>query len=276
MSVPRTGDTAHVVEARLRDDIGALNRAMEKQQVVLGDGTDADVVAFAQDELEAAVQVFHVRGGRVRGQRGWIIDKVEDVSTGQLVEQFLLQVYGGVDEQTGAGEVGEAVPREVLVPELPDDADVYAELLSELRGSRVSLRVPQRGRARAGTWGCLRRCSCRATPCRAAARWARSSRRGWASGPWTSGSRCCRCTRRASCAGWTTRRTWWRPGRRSSPTRADRGRVRAFGGHSAGARDCSMVALLHSGRSMATMLQFPAPSRRPLRRRAGCAGITDA
>ena len=65
--------------ARLRDDLGALRRAMEKQAVVLGDGTDADVVAFAEDELEAAVQVFHVRGGRVRGQRGWVVDKVEDV-----------------------------------------------------------------------------------------------------------------------------------------------------------------------------------------------------
>src|SRR4051794_14424181 len=64
--------------ARLRDDIGALNRAMEKQAVVLRDGTDADVVAFAEDELEAAVQVFYVRGGRVRGQRGWVVDKVEE------------------------------------------------------------------------------------------------------------------------------------------------------------------------------------------------------
>jgi excinuclease ABC subunit C len=80
--------------ARLRDDLSALRRAMEKQAVVLGDGTDADVVAFAHDELEAAVQVFHVRGGRVRGQRGWVIDKMpdevdQDVLAG-LVDQFLL------------------------------------------------------------------------------------------------------------------------------------------------------------------------------------------
>ena len=65
--------------ARLRDDVGALRRAMEKQAVVLADGTDADVVAFAEDELEAAVQVFYVRGGRVRGQRGWVVDKIEEV-----------------------------------------------------------------------------------------------------------------------------------------------------------------------------------------------------
>jgi excinuclease ABC subunit C len=127
--------------ARLRDDIGALRRAMEKQAVVFGDGTDADVVAFAEDALEAAVQVFHVRGGRVRGQRGWVVDKVEDVTTGDLVEQFCLQVYGGDDADT--------VPREILVPELPPDTDVLEQLLRELRGARVTLRVPQRGDKRA-------------------------------------------------------------------------------------------------------------------------------
>ncbi|MFB9318461.1 excinuclease ABC subunit UvrC [Cryptosporangium minutisporangium] len=124
--------------ARLRDDIGALRRAMEKQAVVFGDGTDADVIAFADDGLEAAVQVFHVRGGRVRGQRGWVVEKVEDLGVGDLVEQFCLQIYGGDD-------ASEAVPKEVLVPELPTDAPVVEDLLSELRGSRVALRVPQRG-----------------------------------------------------------------------------------------------------------------------------------
>ncbi len=105
--------------ARLRDDIGALRRAMEKNAVVLGDGTDADVIALAEDPLEAAVQVFHVRGGRVRGQRGFVVDKVEDVTTGDLVEHFLQQLYGDITDSASAEGSGEAVPREVLVPELP-------------------------------------------------------------------------------------------------------------------------------------------------------------
>ncbi len=127
--------------ARLRDDIKALERALEKQSVVLGDGTDADVVAFAEDPLEAAVQVFYVRGGRVRGQRGWVVEKVEELTTGDLVEHFLQQVYGG--------ESGDAVPREVLVPAMPPDADAVTQWLGELRGGPVSLRVPQRGDKRA-------------------------------------------------------------------------------------------------------------------------------
>jgi excinuclease ABC subunit C len=161
--------------ARLRDDIKALQRAMEKQAVVLGDGTDCDVIALAEDQLEAAVQVFYVRGGRVRGQRGWVVDKVEDVSPAELVEDFLGQVYGDVPATGGGAGSGGAgsggagsggagsggagsgradgaarggVPREVLVPVLPPGADTMRDWLA-LRaarpGGRVDLRVPRRG-----------------------------------------------------------------------------------------------------------------------------------
>jgi excinuclease ABC subunit C len=139
--------------ARLRDNVGALRRALEKQTVVFGDGTDADVVAFADDDLEAAVQVFHVRGGRVRGQRGWVVEKPgEPGESGQelLVEQFLTQFYGDQAELGGAGdEATNPVPRQVLVPVLPGNAGEVEVWLSGLRGSRVQLRVPHRGDKRA-------------------------------------------------------------------------------------------------------------------------------
>ncbi|MFF3824058.1 excinuclease ABC subunit UvrC [Streptomyces griseus] len=123
--------------ARLRDDAEALKRAMEKSAVVLADATDADLIAVAEDELEAALQIFHVRGGRVRGQRGWVTDKVEAVDTSGLVEHALQQLYGE--------ERGDAVPKEVLVPALPEDPEAVSQWLADRRGSQVSLRIPQRG-----------------------------------------------------------------------------------------------------------------------------------
>ena len=129
--------------ARLRDDLRALERAVEKQAVVLGDGTDCDVIALAEDQLEAAVQVFYVRGGRVRGQRGWVLDKIEEVTPAGLVEQFLGQVYA--DTPADAEAVNAGIPREVLVPELPPDPATMTQWLTERRGGPVSLRVPRRG-----------------------------------------------------------------------------------------------------------------------------------
>jgi excinuclease ABC subunit C len=126
--------------ARLRDDIKALDRALEKQAVVLGDGTDCDVIALAEDQLEAAVQIFYVRGGRIRGQRGWVVEKVEETTTATLVEAFLGQFYG-----EGTSPDSNGIPREVLVPELPPDAEAMTQWLSDRRGGLVHLRVPQRG-----------------------------------------------------------------------------------------------------------------------------------
>ncbi len=100
--------------ARLRDDLGrASTGRWRSRQVVLGDGTDADVVALAEDPLEVAVQIFYVRGGRVRGQRGWVADRVEEGGTSELVEDFLLQLYAGAEP--------DSIPREILVPALPPD-----------------------------------------------------------------------------------------------------------------------------------------------------------
>nr|WP_227463511.1 excinuclease ABC subunit UvrC [Nocardioides lijunqiniae] len=124
--------------ARLRDDLGALEKALEKQAVVLGDGADADVIALAEDPLEVAVQIFYVRGGRIRGQRGWVADRVDEGGTPELVEDFLLQLYAGEAE-------ADAIPREILVPALPPDVETWEDLLSDRRGSRVQVRVPQRG-----------------------------------------------------------------------------------------------------------------------------------
>ncbi|MDN5722335.1 MAG: excinuclease ABC subunit UvrC, partial [Corynebacterium sp.] len=159
--------------ASLRDQLGAMEKAMEKQAVVFSDDTDADVVAVDSDDLEAAVQIFHVRGGRIRGQRGGVVERQASSEDGSsdsgssasgsaalsvLLEDFLTQFYGdtaaldsatesavGGNSRATDGVTLEPVPREILVPELPADAPRLTEWLEDLRGGKVRLRVPQRG-----------------------------------------------------------------------------------------------------------------------------------
>jgi len=126
--------------ARLRDDLAALTTVVEKNAMVFSDGTSADVFAMEADELEASVQVFHVRDGRIRGQRGWVTERVEEVNEAQLIEALLTQVYG--DAPQGDKD---AVPREVLVPVEPENISGLRRWLSKRREGQVRIRVPQRG-----------------------------------------------------------------------------------------------------------------------------------
>jgi len=123
--------------ARLRDRLGGVMRAIEKQQMVGERDEDLDIIGIADDDLEAAIQVFFVRKGRVVGRKGFILDKVEDLSPGGLVDRVLEEMYG---DQPPLG-----IPSHVLVPVMPDHAETYAEWLKHLRGSQVLFRVPQRG-----------------------------------------------------------------------------------------------------------------------------------
>jgi excinuclease ABC subunit C len=123
--------------ARIRDRLGGVQRALEKQQMVGERDEDLDIIGIADDELEAAVQVFFVRKGRVVGRKGFIMDKVEELSPGGVVDRVLEEMYG---DQPPLG-----IPSQVLVPVVPDDAETYAEWLRHLKGSIVQIRVPQRG-----------------------------------------------------------------------------------------------------------------------------------
>jgi excinuclease ABC subunit C len=126
--------------AKLRDDVEALETVLEKSTVVFTDHTDADLFGIADDELTAAVSLFRVRGGRIRGARGWVVDKEIERSTEELVEYLIQNVYG---------EIGNDIPKEVLVPVLPPDSEALNLWLTEQRGSKVDLRVAQRGDKRA-------------------------------------------------------------------------------------------------------------------------------
>ena len=123
--------------ARLRDRLASVRKAIEKQAMVTERPEDIDVVGIAGDELESAVQVFYVRRGRVVGRKGFVLDKVEDVTDAQLVSHILEGLY------TEAPPLG--IPKEVLVPVDADDVEFYEEWLSDLRGSKVHVRVPKRG-----------------------------------------------------------------------------------------------------------------------------------
>lgn len=123
--------------ARVRDRLAAVERAIAKQQMVGERNEDIDIVGLADDELEAAVQVFFVRKGRVVGRKGFVLDKVEELTPGGLIDRILEALYGD-EPPTG-------VPKQVLVPVEPDDLPTYEEWLGHLRGSKVQVRVPQRG-----------------------------------------------------------------------------------------------------------------------------------
>lgn len=130
--------------AKFRDQVEALEAVLEKSAVVLRDSVDLDLFGIAEDELAAAVQLFSVRGGRIRGVRGWVVDKELDISTGDLVEQIVQGVYA--DNELTPAAVAEEPPREVVVPTLPEDAEALQQWLSERRGGRgTKLSTAQRG-----------------------------------------------------------------------------------------------------------------------------------
>jgi excinuclease ABC subunit C len=124
--------------ARLRDQLASVRKAIERQQMVGERDEDYDAIGLAEDELEASVQVFNVRKGRMMGRKGLIVDKVEELSRPALVARIVEQLYGDAEE----------VPKEILVPEEPEELELYEEFLSHTRGSRVRIRVPKRGNKR--------------------------------------------------------------------------------------------------------------------------------
>ena len=137
----RMRDAAEELEyekaARLRDRLLTVRKAIAKQQMVADRDEDVDVIGIAEDELEAAVQVFFVRRGRVVGRKGFIVDKVSDVTPGELIDTILEGLYWDPPPL--------GIPKQVLVPVESADPGLYEEWLTSQRGSNVVVRVPRRG-----------------------------------------------------------------------------------------------------------------------------------
>lgn len=135
-----SADLAYEEAARLRDRLGALEAVAVRNAIVLSDGMDADLIAIADADLDMAVEIFHVRTGRIVGERSIIVEKAEDLELGGYVQRVLQRLYA----EGAPGSPGRP-PREVLVSDAPDEPENIAAWLCELRGARVDIRVPQRG-----------------------------------------------------------------------------------------------------------------------------------
>jgi excinuclease ABC subunit C len=133
-------ETEFELAARCRDQLASVRKAIERQQMVGAREEDYDLLGIAEDELEASVQVFYVRRGRVVGRKGLVVDKVEDVETPALVARIVEQLYADAPVTD--------IPKEILVPVLPEDPSLYEEFLALMRGTKVGIRVPQRGAKR--------------------------------------------------------------------------------------------------------------------------------
>jgi excinuclease ABC subunit C len=126
------------VAAKFRDQLVAVGKAIERQAMATTDADDIDVIGFTEDELEAAFQIFYVRRGRVTGRKGFIVDKVEDLDAAGLLRGFIERQYSDGD-----------IPNQILVPHVPADTALLERWLAQQRGTKVVIRVPQRGEKRA-------------------------------------------------------------------------------------------------------------------------------
>ncbi len=124
--------------ARARDRLHALRDILDRNAVVLSPGTNVDIFSLVDEDLEAAAHVFHVRDGRITGERGWVVDKPEPLDVPAMIAQLIQEAYAAAD--------AEEVPPEILVPASPDTADALRDWLRGIRGSGVSIRVPARGK----------------------------------------------------------------------------------------------------------------------------------